>query len=302
MNLLELEKSENMIMMKRCIAEIIAAADEDIAAIFTDCSDRGYDEVMDQILISKYGRRDVSEYMLTEITESLYGKIYKKSIKSYLIEKAFYIRQCLAYEKAEYNPIENYSQTEHETTDTTIGVRDFTDTNTENPYSREVEHDYEQHEKTTLTPQIITENYTEADIKTERDQLLSTVETKNAPFESSTYFNKEKVETTPGKITDTEKPYNRKTKTPQFTITDTDQAHKITDTESLAASKVDTHRHLSEEAEDGVVRDLTRSGNIGVQTAAQMMMLDASWWSSHTWLSDLIRGIVDLLCEDVIAV
>ena len=302
MNLLELEKSENMIMMKRCIAEIIAAADEDITAIFTDCTARGYDEVMDQILVSKYGRRDVSEYMLTDITEALYGKIYKKSIKSYLIEKAFYIRQCLAYEKAEYDPIENYSQTEHETTDTTIGVRDFTDTTTEKPYNKELVHDYEQHVKTTLTPQIITENYTEADIKTERDQLLSTVETKTAPFESSSYFSKEKVDTTPGKITDTEKPYNRKTKTPQFTITDTDQAHKITDTEKLLADKVDTFRHLTEESTDGVVRDLTRSGNIGVQTAAQMMSFDASWWGSHTWLSDIIRGIVDLLCEDIIAV
>lgn len=302
MNLLELEKTENMIMMKRCIAEIIAAADEDIAAIFTDCSDRGYDEVMDQILISKYGRRYVSEYMLTEITEALYGKIYKKSIKSFLIEKAFYIRQCLAYEKAEYNPIENYSQVEHEEISNSIGARDYTETNTENPYSREVEHAYEQHVKTTLTPQIITENYTEADIKTERDQQLSTVETKTAPFESSSYFSKEKVDTTPGKITDTEKPYNRKTKTPQFTITDTDQAHKITDTEILDASKVDTHRHISEVAEDTTERDLSRSGNIGVQTAAQMMMLDASWWASHTWLSDLIRGVVDLLCEDVIAV
>ncbi len=302
MNLLELEKSEGMFLMKRCVAEIIAGADEDISTIFTDCSDRGYDEVMDQILVSKYGRRDVSEYMLTEITEAFYGKIYKNTIKSYLIEKAFYIRQCLAYEKAEYNPIENYSQVEHEDITNSIGARDFTDTNTENPYSREVEHEYTQHVKTTQTPQIITESYTEADIVTESSQQTTTTETKNAPFESSTYFNKEKTEVTPGKVTDTEKPYNRKTKTPQITVTDTDQAHTITDTESLAVSKVDTHRHLSQDAEDTTERDLTRSGNIGVQTAAQMMSFDASWWGNHTWLSDIIRGIVNLLCEDVIAV
>ena len=92
-------------------------------------------------------------------------------------------------------------------------------------------------------------------------------------------------------MTNTEQPYNRKFKTPQ---------HTITETESLAAPKEVTQKIEDAAYIDQDTRELDRSGNIGVQTAAQMMTMDAEFWNNNRWLSKIAEDIVNLLCEEVI--
>ena len=108
-----------------------------------------------------------------------------------------------------------------------------------------------------------------------------------SPDDSDGYHNQTKVETTPGKITNTEKPYNRKYKTPQTTITDTDR---------LSNDKVIEDKKRSDGYEDSHSRELDRHGNQGIQTAAQMMALDEKWWNNNRWLSQMALDIVNLIC------
>lgn len=351
--------------------------------IFSDFHDQAYDAIMDKILLTRHGKMTLDDDMATADDSSMADM----AIYAYLTERSVFIRQNLAYEAAEYNPIENYSQIEQESTVTDIGARsgldthtdkahtvttdhvhgsqdnnrtltdvahtfstehqhdvqDYTNTHTENPRTFSIEHDYAQHQTNTHTPQIITETYTENNIVTEVDQAPSTHLSQVVPFESSSLFDKEKVTDTPGKTTNTEKPYNRKNKTPDNTVTVTELAHKDTDTEkhlqneittdhmlTTAYTDIDTEKHLADEvhtdryqtqqytdtvsekhladeiqtdartqqaARDSVLRNLSRSGNIGVQTAAQMMMLDSSWWENNLWLRKMCLDIVNLICE-----
>lgn len=261
--------------------------------IFSDLHTAEYDAIMDKILITRHGLAPVDPDMATE-EDSTYADM---AIYAYLTERAIYIRQNLAYEEAEYNPIENYSQIEHETTDVTYGERDETDTHTDDAHEYSIEHDYQLHTQETHTPEIITESYTEADVVSEQTQLTSTTLNQAVPFESSDLFDMDKTSETPGKITNTEKPYNRKNKTPENTISVNDLAHKDTDTYKHEEDEVHTDRHQTEEVTDGTVRDLTRSGNIGVQTAAQMMQLDSDFWKNNLWLRQLCLDIVNLICE-----
>ena len=351
--------------------------------IFSDFHDMEYDSIMDMILLTRHGSMTVDPEMATADDTSMADM----AIYAYLTERAIYIRQNLAYEAAEYNPIENYSQIEQESTVTDIGARsgldthtdrahtfstehqhgaqdnnrtytdqahtssiehqhgvqDYQNTHTEQAHTFSIEHDYQQHQQTTHTPQMISESYTEADVKTEVEQLPTTVLSQKTPFESSDFFNNERTTTTPGKTTNTEKPYNRKTKTPDHTVTVTDLAHKDTDTEKHLSDEVttdrmlttqytdiDTEKHLADEvktdrfqsqqftdivtekhladevqtdsrtqqaARDSVLRNLSRSGNIGVQTAAQMMLLDSDFWKGNLWIRQMCLDIVNLICE-----
>ena len=91
-------------------------------------------------------------------------------------------------------------------------------------------------------------------------------------------------------MTNTEKPYNRKFKTP---------ANTVTETESLEADKEDTQKIVDAAYIDQDVRDLTRSGNIGVQTAAQMLEMDEKFHWANRWMSKMVLEIVNLICEEV---
>lgn len=367
-------------MIQGIVAALMSGPQSDI---FSDFHDQAYDAIMDKILLTRHGKMTVDEDMATADDSSMADM----AIYAYLTERAIYIRQNLAYEAAEYNPIENYSQIEHEVTTVEIGerehldthtdrahtvtnehihgvqdytnthtvqpyevsidhlhdVQDYTNTHTEDAHTVEIQHDFVQHQTNTHTPQIITENYTEADVVSEVTQLQSTHETQAAPDDSDSYHSKEKVTDIPGKTTNTEKPYNRKNKTPDNTVTVTELAHldkdkeihsvdevttdrmlttKYTDTdtekheedevvtdrmlttqytdtvnEKHLADEIQTDKHQAEAAEDETTRDLTRSGNIGVQTAAQMMALDKDFWENNLWLRQMCLDIAGLICE-----
>lgn len=244
--------------------------------IFSDFMTK-YQNTVDYIALTRHGKKTVDPDMLEEADDSHY--MYYYTILAYLMERAPWIRQNLAYIDAEYDPIENFIAHEEETITDDMKQRHSVKTDTENAYSRT---------HTKQIPQVITEQYTEADITSETTQLKTTTENMVSPDDTDGYHNQTKAETTPGKITNTEKPYNRKYKTPQTTITDTD---------SLAAPKVETHAITDDAHKDIHSRELDRHGNQGIQTAAQMMALDESFWNKNRWLSQMALEIVNLICK-----
>lgn len=257
------------------IVEDMSTEGETFADIFADFLER-YGETVDTIMITRHGNRIVEPEQLEEIGATI---LYIPTIKAYLMERAPWIRQNMAYIDAEYDPIENFIAHEEEKIEDDMKQRHSVKTDTENAYSRT---------HTKQIPQVITEQYTEADITSETTQLKTTTENSVSPDDSDGYHKNTKAETTPGKITNTEKPYNRKYKTPQTTITDTD---------SLAAPKVETHAFTDDAHKDIHSRTLDRHGNQGIQTASQMMALDESWWNKNRWLSQMALDVVNLICK-----
>lgn len=240
-----------------------------------------YGSVVDNILITRHGSKLVKEDQLEFLGQR---PTYLYTIEAYLMERAPWIRQQLAYVDADYDPIENFVAHEEETIEDDIKLRDKKLTHTDHPYTF-------QHTK--QTPQTITEQYTEADIVTETGQTKTTVDNSVTSYDSDVAHENTKSETTPGKITNTEKPYNRKFKTPQITVTDTD---------TLQASRIYDDQTIEQPHKDKHTRELDRHGNQGIQTAAQMMQLDSDWWKDNRWLSALALDIVNLICERVEAI
>lgn len=249
--------------------------------IFTDFAAAGLAETIDYILVTRHGNRIILPEQLEEWGENL---IWYYTVCAYLTERAPWIRQQMAYIETEYNPEDNYNQVENETIDydRKKKTRDITDT--ENAYSRT---------RTRQNPQVITEQYTEANIISTTAQTKTTAEHSVAPFDSDTYHKESKDETTPGTVTSTEQPYNRKFKTPQNTVTDT---------EALAAPKVETQKIEDAAYKDQDKRVLTRTGNIGIRTTAEIFSIDAEWWDKNRWLSQMALDIVNLLCEQTEAI
>ena len=278
MKLMKLEIDDGPIVKGVC--QDMATAGQPFADIFSDFLDK-YDQIIDDILLTRHGKKEVFNDMLEEIGSN---PLYFYTIQAYLTERAPWIRQQMAYIEAEYDPIENFIGYEKEEIEYDVKQRHNLRTDTEKAYTF-------QHTK--QTPQIIAEQYIEADVVTETTQLQTTTENTVAPFDSDTYHENTKTQTTPGKITNTEKPYNRKTKTPQITVTDTD---------TLQADKKFTVDFTDDAHKDKTTREVNRHGNQGIQTAAQMMSLDENWWRTNRWLSTLALDIVNLICERVEAI
>lgn len=278
MKLMKLEIDDGPIVKGIC--QEMAGAGQPFADIFSDFLEK-YDQIVDNILLTRHGKKEVFNDMLEEIGSN---PLYYYTIQAYLTERAPWIRQQMAYIEAEYDPIENFIGYEKEEIDYDVKQRHNLRTDTEKAYTF-------QHTK--QTPQIIAEQYTEADVVTETSQQKTTTENSVAPFDSDTYHDNNKTETTPGKITNTEKPYSRKTKTPQITVTDTD---------TLQADKEFTVEFTDDPHKDKTTRVVNRHGNQGIQTASQMMSLDESFWRTNRWLSTLALDIVNLICERVEAI
>lgn len=278
MKLRKLEIDDGPIVKGVC--QDMATAGQPFADIFSDFLDK-YDQIVDNILLTRHGKKEVFDDMLEDVGNN---PLYFYTIQAYLTERAPWIRQQMAYIEAEYDPIENFIGYEKEEIEYDVKQRHNLRTDTQKAY--EFEH-------TRNTPQIISEQYTEADITTETSQQKTTTENSVAPFDSDTYHDNNKTETTPGKITNTEKPYNRKTKTPEYTVTDTD---------TLEEDKKFTVDFTDDAHKDKTTREVNRHGNQGIQTASQMMSLDESFWRSNRWLSTLALDIVNLICERVEAI
>ena len=267
-------------------AQAIGAEGTTYEDVMADFIDKGYATAVDIFLNTKHAKKILLEDQLEHTdpedeTSDIWAQL---TVEGYLFERAPWIRQQMAYIAVEYKPEDNYNQQERETLSMDRKHKQRDITNTEEPYERkrEVEHE-----------EIITEQYAETNIINETEQAQSTTEQQTAPFESSSYFNQNKTFENPGKITNTEKPYNRKFKTPENTVTET---------EYLEADKVVTQRIEDTAFIDQDRRELTRSGNIGIRTTAEIFQIDSDYWDKNRWLSKIAEDIVNLLCEGVLYV
>lgn len=289
--------------------------------IFTAFHERKLDKVMDGIMITSHGKEPLIDGYDEMVGSYSFADV---ATQSYLMEKAPYIKKCLEYIDAEYNPIENYAGVEHEVMTDTMDARrsDYAraDAATEDKTTTSEQHStysYPQHTttsyigKTTGYDVEVYEAKRETKVETDQD---ATQTTQVAPFESSEFFNKEKVTSKPAETTTTVSRVATgsdagKDKTHYSPRTDemVDGQHDdevTTDefdvTNSIGARGV-TGFNASNSYEDVHTRDLTKSGNIGVLTAAEMLTRDNEFWKNFNFLYDLCSGIVSKVAEGVIA-
>lgn len=265
---------------------------ENIKEVFTAFEDYGYSNVVDMLLTSKFGDRQI---LFTD--EEVEDEAYKQPIFAYLYPRWRYIAQCIEYLASEYNPIENYSGTEHEQTEYDVKERRFTkgeqiDTHLE---PQDVTQTIEGQQTNQITPAQKT-------VTTTTDKQTTT--NKVAPFDSGDFSNKEQtiVEgNQAGGATQTQQISSQQT-ADQYVNgqkTDTVTSHygasdgyTVTDTDGERIDTDAAHK-------DVTTRDLTRHGNLGVMTAAQMMIYDDDFWKKFAWLDDIAHELSVLLAESV---
>lgn len=278
-----------------------AGVPEDDQACFLRMYEDGYGQTMDELLVILYGDRELRPSVIKSFDQPYFHSVSEwwLSVWSYLKSHVELFKKAFKYIDAEYNPVENYMGEESETIINTIGERHRALTDTDEPRTIETNYDTPQHQKTVLTPQVTVTESSDSDIVKEKTELKSTTETKTAPFESSDYFNKDKVEVTPGKVTETEKPYERETATSEHTITETEVAHIDKVFEKHLADEVSTHETTEDEAEDVTERSFSRHGNIGVLSAGELMQKDLAFWKDFSWLRDSVHDVANLLSGGV---
>ena len=314
------------------VAEICSpdyTTDENMLAFHT----AGLDAVVDGLLKYLHGKQ-IMDPDYVEDHNSGYNVV-----SYYIREKARYLGQVVAYFESEYNPIENYSQIEHETVKSEFDEvnQHGTDTKAQDEYQ------HGQHTDTdvypTYTDQVTIPQYTDtvttgqggyditqhtAKVQTQNTPPGNTRTQQVAPYEEDTYHNKEKVTDTPTQGTQTveriasgsdggddKTSFSQKVDTNQHGQ-HTDQYIKGAHTDQHTFAQYsdiahvgdtqDSYSHITDDREDNVTRDLTRSGNIGVQTAAQMMTLDEEFWWNFKPCTKMAREIAALLVEGVDAI
>jgi hypothetical protein len=297
---------------------------DDAKAVFSDFLSGQYAQTVDQILSYKFGNR---ECLYSE--EAVEDEEYKPAVQAYLYSRWRYIAQAMAYLESEYNPIENYAGDETETTtfDSAVKKRTITD----DMDQRETQDDIPQHKTTQhfdtfeefFDPKVSVDTQT-TDKQTNTvisDKQTST--TKNAPFESSTFYNKDqttiegqqtggglKTETTisgeqaGGALkVETKKELqdhagaaspDPRQKTERPMREDYEKTDPYTDKHKQLSYK-DVHTIDDAAFQDVTTRTLIKSGNIGVQTAAQMLAMDADFWDHFRWLDELAHELAVIL-------
>lgn len=297
---------------------------DDTKAVFENFLSGQYAQTVDQILSYKFGNR---ECLYSE--DAIEDEEYKPAVQAYLFSRWRYIAQSMEYLEAEYNPIENYSGDETETTtyDSAAKKRTITD----DIARHETQDDIPQHKTTQhydtfeefFDPKVSVDTQT-TDKQTNTvisDKQTST--TKNAPFESDTFHNKEQVtiegqENDGGLKTETtisgEQPGGAikvETKTElqdhagaaspdprQKTERPTREDYEKTDPyldKHIQLAYIDEHTIDDDQFRDVTTRTLLKTGNIGVQTAAQMLAMDADFWDHFRWLDELAHELAVIL-------
>lgn len=265
---------------------------ENIREVFTAFEDYGYSNVVDMLLASKFGDRQI---LFTD--DEVEDEAYKQPIFAYLYPRWRYLAQCIEYLAAEYNPIENYSGHELEEFDYDVKQRRHTTGQQVNTHLEPT--DVTQYVEGQHTDQITPAEKT---VTTTTDKQTTTV--KAAPFDNNTFVNKEETtvagnqtggatqtQQISGQVTADQYNYAQKTNTESkhFGMND---GYTVTDTEGQRIDTEDAHK-------DHTTRELTRTGNIGVMTAAQMMIYDADFWKKFAWLDSIAHELSVLLAESV---
>lgn len=321
------EKYNNNMQFLTIIASTISGYPEYVQETFARLLQDKYLDTADKILYTRYGDREL------RTDEDL---IISVEVLSYLLSNAKYYAKCLEYIDAEYNPVENYSSVEHETIKNEIDEVNNHGTNTKAQDTfRHGEHtdtqSFPEYTDTQSYPEYTDQN-TEGDggynvtshtakIKVTSHPGDITDTSSVAPFESDTFHNKEKNQRQQGEGWDsTERiaagddggndkvTYSQKTDKMKHAAHDDEFVHGAHDDEYQYAqyddinhvgNTVDSFTNVTDEREDNTTRDLTRSGNIGVMTAAQMMKEDKAFWQAFGWLQDMAHDIANLLTVGV---
>jgi len=307
-----------------------AATDEHLSGFH----DSGYDAVVDIYLNRLHGKQTVDPDYVEDPADGI------GLVDAYLKERGRYLTQVISYVGAEYNPIENYSQTESESIETTHGEQNKhgTDTTGEDKFTHGAHDDtyqYEQYSDYNKYPEY-TDTITTGDgngysvtthtakVKTTSHPGDVTDTNSVAPFDSDTFHNKEQnkrqtlegwesVERIPQGQDQGDDKISYSTRTDktkhgqhndeiQHGAHDDVVKHEQYDDTAHVGGREDSYAHTEDEYKDSVERDLSRSGNIGVQTAAQMMALDEDFWWKFKPLQKIAREIAALLVEGVNAI
>lgn len=281
-------------------------------------ADAGFAFTVDAMLMSIFGKQIIEE----EYVGDHYARMDARTMaQEYLFDKERYLAQIVEYFNSEYNPIENYSQVEHETVNSNYGdvVYHGIDQKGEDSYQHGAHTDKDIYQQ-------VTDTYTEgkdgynitqhtAKVQTQTTPPGDTTTTQTSPYEDETYYNKQKntVTHTQGSQTveriavggdagDDKTSYTEKVnETISGAHTDKHEKEKYTDTAHLGGA-TDSFNHYTDAREDSTERKLTRSGNIGVQTAAQMLKLDSDFWQEYSPLKKIARDIAGLLCVGMEAI
>lgn len=265
---------------------------EEIADVFGAFQEYSYDETLDQILSYKFGARTLL-FSDSEVED----QDYLPPIIAYLYPRWRYIAQAMEYLKSEYNPIENYSGTEHEETEYDIKERKFTKGQQINKHTEPT--DITKHEELqrndTVTPATKTSTTT---------QDKTTVTNKVAPFDSSDFSNREQTITEGtgeggASATETVTSQTNPDTYHYDAISHTDTKHFGADNGYIVQDEDGQRIDTDQAHKDKTTRDLDRHGNLGVMTAAQMMMYDSDFWKKFAWLDDIAHELAVILAESV---
>lgn len=305
-------KFDDQIHLITTVAGLISGYPEDVQETFARLITDKYLDTADKLLYTRYGERQLRS------EDSI---IINMEIMSYLILNAPYYKKCLDYIDAEYNPVENYSSVEDETIKTELDEvnNHGSQTKAEDTFRHGAHTDQKTYAQYTDTDTEGQGGYDvtthTAKVKTTSTPGTDTSTLKVAPFESDSFHNKEQTTISHLEGTETVERLtsgndNGNDKTSFSQKTDTHQHGQHTDQEvyptyddiSHVGDTQDSFENITDEREDNVTRHLTRAGNIGVMTAAQMMKEDKEFWKSFGWLSDMAHDVANLLTEGVWAV
>lgn len=264
---------------------------DETKATFDSFHAQGFDRIVDDYISNFNGK--------FEIVYDDFANI----VRGWLFEREPYIRKCMEYIAAEYNPIENYQGTEHEETVFTGGQRVKTGNNVIGSAT-----DSSTVGAVTVTDTIAAQDVTTIHAKVTTDTTADkvTTETKNAPFEGG-YSDKDKTITTgtgtDGKVIGKTEVYADNVNPDKVTYgnhTDTHGTSARTDSYTHGGH-TDTHAETENQYIDNTVRDFDRHGNLGQMTAAQMIEYDRKAWESFRWLRFLANELANMIGYEVTA-
>lgn len=262
------------------------------AATFTRFIDQYFYTAVDQYLMQLFGNYDIYVDNVSDI------------ITAALKEREPYIRKQFEYMDAVYNPIENYAGHEVEenwiNSDEKVITTDydkkqhkddyFYDTSQSNYYPGEKKTTYNNgtRQETTLQGKEDTVNKVVPYNGSALQNASGSSRSGNAANDSI------QTQTTTSYIGGD--PYTIEENLSLDGEKTTSEAK--TDYIQYGAHK-DQDKRTQDAYDDHTKRVLDKSGNIGVQTAAQMMEMDRSFWEANKWLRYLAKDIAGLLGAEV---
>lgn len=252
----------------------------------------GYADAIDKYIQQLFGSYDI------------YVEDPEAVLDSFFFEREPYIRKQFEYLDAEYNPIENYAGHEQEENWISSAEKTVTtdydkkqhkddyyyDTSQSNYYPGEKKSTFHNgtRQETTLQGQEDTVNKVVPYNGSALQDASGSSRSGNAANDSiQTQVTTTYVGGDPYNIEENLSLDGEKTTTESKTDYIQYGAHK------------DQDKRVQDAYEDYTKRILDKSGNIGVQTAAQMIEMDRRLWESNKWLRYLTKDIAGLLGAEV---